>query len=141
MPLGLLYRAKTLVSLANEIMSKYKGIVPNEMKDLMSLPGVGDYTASAVLCFAYSQAVPVVDRNVIRVYKRLFSIQKPLNKINPTKKFLQSAAKLVPNDHSREYNFGLLDFAAMVCKHYSPDCNICPAFKICGFKEEMNDLR
>lgn len=136
MPLGLLYRANTLISLAKEIVEKYNGNVPNDLRGLLTLPGVGDYTAHAVFCFAYGQAVPVVDRNVIRVYKRLFSIPEPLNKINPTKEFFLSASKIVPCDHAIEYNWGLLDFAAIICKHYSPDCYICPAIKICRSPEK-----
>ncbi len=130
-PLGFLYRAKTLISIANDIMGRFGGVVPGDLKGLLSLSGVGEYTAHAVLCFAYGQAVPVVDRNVIRVYKRIFSIQKPLEKINPTKRFWTAAGQLVPAGAAREYNLGLLDFAALVCKHYSPACGTCPALLVC----------
>lgn len=131
-PLGLLYRASTLVSLGEEITLKYNGEVPKGLKELLTLKGVGEYTAHAVLCFAYKQPVPVVDRNVIRVYKRVFQIDRPLEKINPTKGFWLTAEKLVPRRGAREYNLGLLDFAALVCKHYSPLCTQCPAANICS---------
>jgi A/G-specific adenine glycosylase len=131
-PLGLLYRADLLIKLAETIVGTYSGIVPDKLESLITLPGVGDYTSHAVLCFAYNYPVPVVDRNVIRVYKRFFSIETPLAKLNPTKKFWGSANSIVPKRAARDFNLGLLDFAALVCKHYSPTCGTCVLSKKCG---------
>jgi len=73
-PLGFLYRAKKLKDFAKTVVNEYGGRVPHYKEELLALPGVGEYTSSAVLCFAYDEQIPIIDANVIRVYSRLFEI-------------------------------------------------------------------
>jgi A/G-specific adenine glycosylase len=79
--LGFLYRTKELRVLARELVDKYGGQVPANLKMLLALPGVGDYSARAVLSFAFDQDIPIVDTNVARFFYRLFGINGPLPSI------------------------------------------------------------
>lgn len=133
-PLGLSYRATELKALGEAIVVNYKGRIPRNLKSLLSLPGVGDYAARAVLSFAFSEDVPIVDTNVARFLFRFFGLPGALPS-NPArnKELLRLAAKLVPSGRSREYNFAILDLCAAVCTSTNPKCHICPVRPGCAF--------
>ena len=99
--------------------------LPADPKDLMKLPYVGVYTAHAVACFAYGQRFPVVDLSVLRTVSRIAGIQPPKD-IRRAAQVWDIAWELLPKRRFKEHNYGLLDFAAAVCKPRSPDCNECP---------------
>jgi A/G-specific adenine glycosylase len=131
-PLGLAYRAPRLKKIAKDIMSKHSGLVPRDQQELLELDGVGLYAASAIRCFAYNQDVAVVDSNVARIVRRVFSI--PVGK-DPHKKlslwnFLQL---LVPEGKTREFNWAMLDLGRTVCTARDPMCELCPLMQICDY--------
>jgi len=130
--LGLHYRAQELVVLAQQICEKYDGYIPRDFKSLISLFGVGDYIARAVLCFAFGQDVPVVDTNVARILYRLFELSGPMP-ANPARKrsLIELAGSLVPTGQSREFNLAMLDLGALVCKTSAPECALCPIASVC----------
>lgn len=132
--LGLHYRSQELITLAREIVLGYKGHVPNDLKALLAIHGVGDYTARAVLCFAFGQDVPIVDTNIARILYRLFELPGPFP-ANPARKrsLLELAGELLPKGQSREFNLAMLDLGALVCTHSAPECGICPLSSICAF--------
>lgn len=130
-PLGLIYRARTFKKLAQQLKSEHNSRLPKDLKELLSLPGVGNYTASAIMCFAYEQSIPIIDANVIRVYSRFFGIKVKLPSSAPNKAFSEIAEKVLPKKNARLYNYGLLDFAALVCTHYNPKCDMCPVSRKC----------
>jgi len=144
--LGLHYRAQELVALAREISEKHSGYVPQDFKSLLALPGVGDYIARAVLCFAFGQDVPIVDTNVARILYRLFGLPGPMP-TNPARKrdLIELTRSLLPTGRSREFNLAMLDLGALVCKPYTPECDLCPLSPVCEFDisttklEEKND--
>jgi len=129
--LGLLKKIDWLIETREFLQKNFNGIVPIEEKDLLKLPGVGRYTASAVRCFAYNQSVPLVDINVMRVISRFFGFvsQKGRKGIDEMYKFL---AGLVPNNCPKVFNYSLLDFGALICKK-EPLCANCPINSICKF--------
>lgn len=129
--LGFLYRAGRLKELAKVVCKQFGGNMPVGKGDLISLPGVGEYTASAVMCFAYGDQVPIIDANVVRVYSRYFGIERKSPSSPPTNRLKELAAKILPQGRAREYNYAVLDFAALHCKHYSPICSSCPVNKHC----------
>jgi A/G-specific adenine glycosylase len=131
-PLGFLYRAKELRSLAQELVDRHNGQVPANLADLLALTGVGDYAARAVLSFAFRQDVPIVDTNVARLLYRVFGINEPLPANPARKKFLINLAQeMLPPGKTREYNLAVLDLCALVCKPQNPQCNQCPVRKFC----------
>ncbi len=130
-PLGLIYRARLFKELAKYILKEFNGRFPSNKDALLSIPGVGEYTASAILCFAYEKQVPIIDANVIRVYSRYFGLNTKLPNSAPSKQMLEIATKALPKGKARDFNYALLDFAAIVCTHYNPKCATCPVRRKC----------
>jgi A/G-specific adenine glycosylase len=118
-PLGFIYRAKEF---------------PDNLKDLKSIPGVGDYIARAVLCFGFGQASPIVDTNVARFLYRVFGIYDPLP-TNPARnqRLITLANNLIPQKNIKEFNLAILDLCAKVCTPNNPNCLVCPIQKICEY--------
>ncbi|NLG71417.1 MAG: hypothetical protein GX495_05135 [Chloroflexi bacterium] len=133
-PLGLHYRAKELIDLAKAIDVLFSGNLPNVYEALMSLPGVGEYSARAVLSFAYNQNVAVVDSNVARILFRILGITAKLPENPARKKYLVDlATSLMPEGKSRVFNYAVLDFSALICKPRNPECRSCPINQYCFY--------
>lgn len=131
-PLGLFFRADQLVGLAREVVGQYSGRVPEDRRGLESLPGIGPYIAGAVLCFAFGQPEVIVDTNVLRVYRRVFGLGPHSTRVGPDRATIAVASAMLPQDHrASDFNLALLDFAALVCSHYSPRCGNCPVLDMC----------
>ena len=132
--LGLRYRAQELITLAQAICEEHDGCVPQNFKSLMALPGIGDYTSRAILCFAFNQDVPIVDTNVARILYRVFGLPGPMP-ANPARKrsLIELAGSLIPSGRARDFNLAMLDLGALVCKSSNPKCQICPLLTVCEF--------
>lgn len=135
--LGLDYRVKRISTVAQEIMKMFGGRIPDTLKELKQLygRGFGDYMAHAILCFAFGQDVPIVDKNVERILKRVFSLATRAD-AHRDPKLWTFAGSLVPPRRAREYNWSLLDFGALVCTPKDPKCPICPLLQLCDFGGE-----
>jgi DNA (cytosine-5)-methyltransferase 1 len=133
-PLGFKYRAKELKELAQVIVINHKGIIPNDLNSLLDLPGVGDYIARAVLCFAHGQRVPIVDTNVARLLYRLFGLNGKFPQ-NPARnrRLINLASNLVPEGNIKNHNLAVLDFCAIMCTSNNPKCEICPLLDLCYY--------
>jgi DNA (cytosine-5)-methyltransferase 1 len=133
-PLGLVYRAKELRNLAIYLMAKNSGEIPRSLQELRSLPGLGDYSARALLSFAFGMDVPIVDTNVARLLYRLFGISEPMPQ-NParSKRLLTLSGRLVPSGRAREFNLACLDLCSLVCKAREPKCSKCPLVDVCHY--------
>lgn len=134
-PIGLVYRAVRAKKTAVHIVEKYAGEVPKTLDELLTLYGVGRYTANALLCFAYGEAVPLIDASTSRVLMRVFDFKVAKRRAREDEKFWDFAASLVPQKSAREYNFALLDFASRVCTARGPNCSQCPLRSICSFNQ------
>ncbi|MBW7881659.1 MAG: hypothetical protein H3C34_03310 [Caldilineaceae bacterium] len=133
-PLGLAYRASEIKQMAAEIVESYGGEVPPSLEELLSLTGVGDYCARAVLSLAYSQDVPIVDTNVARFLHRLCGIEKSLPANPARKKYLRClATQLLPENTARDFNLAVLDLCASVCTSQNPQCRTCPLRGFCSY--------
>jgi A/G-specific adenine glycosylase len=131
--LGITDRARRLKATAKTILRFHGGKVPSDRKQLLNLLGVGDYIANAVLCFAFHKDVPLLDSNMIRVIKRVFSVESSKKRARTDKELWQFAGSLVPRRKAVDYNRGVLDFAATVCIARNPNCHICPIREICDY--------
>lgn len=130
-PLGLYRnRAKSLIRLAKGLLEMSE--IPSTREDLMKLPGIGPYIANAFLVTAYNKRLPVVDTNVRRVCKRVFSVK---SKRDPRrdKKIWEFVELLVPAKNCREFMWALLDFSAVVCRKRNPKHDECPIAEICDY--------
>jgi A/G-specific adenine glycosylase len=131
-PLGLLYRAGTLREASKVIVKEFGGGVPSGRIELLSLPGVGPYIAAAVQSIAFDLHAPVVDANVSRIMARFFgSSENQTNKGLSQTEAWELAEYLAPKGSTRDFNLGLIDFGALVCKHYNPRCDDCRLHKKC----------
>ena len=133
-PLGLAYRAAELIGLAEGLVSLHDGVVPDNLSALMALTGVGDYSARAVLSFAFGYDVAVVDTNVARIFYRVFGIPGRMPS-NPARKrsLIDLATALLPVGQARQFNLALLDLGALVCTPRAPDCESCPVLQYCAY--------
>jgi len=130
--LGLIKRAKYLKKLARVLQSQFNGSIPQTHGELLSLPMVGRYTANAVRCFAFSEDEEIVDSNVIRIIGRYYGLHES-SRSKMMEKVRNETSKLVPPGKSREFNWALLDLAALVCLPHQPKCKICPLRSHCAF--------
>src|SRR4030042_1426979 len=109
-PLGLKYRARRLKSVAKVIVEKFGGKIPKVDDKLLELPGVGQYIASAVECFAFNKPKAVLDTNVIRIFNRVFGIKSEKSRSRDDPRLWSFAQTLVPANNAKEYNWGLIDY-------------------------------
>ncbi|RYH04014.1 A/G-specific adenine glycosylase [Salipiger sp. IMCC34102] len=122
--LGYYARARNLLKCARTVVSDHGGRFPSDRETLLSLPGIGPYTASAVAAIAFDRAETVLDGNVERVMSRLYEIFTPL----PAGKVpMMAAAKaLTPTERPGDYAQAVMDLGATICTPKSPACGICP---------------
>ncbi len=132
--LGYPRRAKNLHACAQEIVSRHGGDVPQDLESLLSLPGIGDYTARAISCFAFGHPVPVVDTNVKRVVARAVDGDAGAGRWS-VKSGLEKVHRVVePEVSAEDYCLtqrALMELGALVCTARSPRCAICPLAASC----------
>jgi A/G-specific adenine glycosylase len=131
-PLGLITRADRLVAAAKILIEQHRGIVPNGINALRVLPGMGEYSARAVLCLAYGTPTPMIDESSGRLLRRVLGLTFRGPAYSDTS-LLQIASKLLPRKSSRDFNLGLLDIAAEFCHSQKPKCRSCPLLQLCAF--------
>src|SRR6187200_768093 len=136
--LGYYSRCKNLIETARFISKKLNGKFPNTFEDILSLKGIGNYTASAIASFAYNLPYAVVDGNVFRVLSRIFGIKKPIDSTEGKKLFSQLAFELLDKKQPGIYNQALMDFGAVICKPQNPLCHNCVLKDYCfAFKNDL----
>ena len=129
--LGYYNRCKNLITTARHISENLNGVFPKEYAEIISLRGIGEYTASAIASFAYTLPFAVVDGNVFRVLSRVFGIKKAIDSSEGKKYFKEFASALLNKKRSAEYNQAIMDFGAVVCKPVNPVCTSCVFKKHC----------
>jgi A/G-specific adenine glycosylase len=123
--LGYYSRARNMHETAIFIVQNFNGVFPDKYADIKALKGIGEYTASAIVSFAYNAAYPVVDGNVFRVISRLFGINTPIDSNEGKKEILEIANKLICKKNPGVYNQAIMEFGALQCKPQKPDCPNC----------------
>ena len=138
--LGYYSRVKNLKKSARMIMNKYNGRLPNSFEELKKLPGVGDYTASAISAIAFNQQIIPLDGNIERLLKRILNLKKDeeLRKENLHKK-----KKIFgKTSRSSDYVQALMELGALLCKPKNPYCEKCPITKSClSFKRKDFEIK
>ena len=122
--LGYYARARNLHKCAGVVAQDHGGRFPQEEGDLLSLPGVGPYTAAAIAAIAFDRRAVVVDGNVERVMARLHALETPLPAAKP--ELIKLAEALTPDARPGDYAQGVMDLGATICTPKSPACGICP---------------
>ncbi len=129
--LGYYRRAKHLHMTAQNIMENYHGIFPTDYNDIISLKGIGPYTAGAICSIAFHQPTPAIDGNVLRIISRQFLIKENIMTTQTQKKIYQHVSKLLQGCDASAFNQGLMDLGATICRPLHPKCHICPIRESC----------
>jgi len=129
--LGYYSRARNLHAAAKMVIDQYGGKFPDNYKKLLTLKGVGDYTASAISSICFNEPQAVVDGNVYRVLARYFGIDTPINSTEGIKYFKAMAQKVMNTKEIRDYNQGIMEFGAIQCSPKKPMCLLCPLNESC----------
>jgi len=126
--LGLQWRAANIINFGREVVERFAGHVPATDAELRSLPGVGQYVSAAVRCFAFGEAVAVIDTNTVRVIGRVFGLRTE-GEARRRREIRMAADKCVDPEEPRLYNLALIDFASGVCTSRAPRHEECPFSK------------
>jgi A/G-specific adenine glycosylase len=136
--LGYYRRARNLHSTAKEIVGSHDGNFPECYNEVVSLPGIGRYTASAVLSFAFNKPLPIVEANSARVLARLLAIEEDITKPKIKKSLWEAAEELLDRAQPRLFNYAIMELGSLICTPVSPGCDLCPVRKFC--KAAKNDM-
>jgi A/G-specific adenine glycosylase len=139
--LGYYNRCRNLLAAARTISDQYQGRFPDTYEDIISLKGVGEYTAAAIASFAYNLPHAVLDGNVYRVLARYFGIDSPTDTPSAKKMFQQLADQLLDQAQPAAFNQAIMDFGSSVCKPRLPLCTTCPLQRKCvAYQKDMVEL-
>jgi A/G-specific adenine glycosylase len=131
-PLGYNVRPLRLHQIACETLARYGGRLPDTPDGLRGLPGIGRYTAGAILSFAYGRDTAVLDTNVRRVLTRVLIGPRRARRLRGERVFWDLAATLVPRGRGYDFNQALMDFGATWCTARTPRCGGCPMRRFCA---------
>ncbi len=139
--LGYYSRVRNLHKAAKTIIADH-GQLPTDYKNLLDLPGIGPYTAGAIMSIAYNQDYPVVDANIERLFSRLYDIASPIKSKENKALIWQKAKELLPSGKSRLFNQAMMELGALVCLPKKPHCLTCPLSLHClAYKHDSVDER
>lgn len=130
--LGYYRRATQMHEAAKRIEQEHGGRFPERWDEVRQLPGIGRYTASAILSFAWDQPYSILEANTQRLYARCIAWEEPLAKAGSQKVLWQFADRLVVAQGMGQINHALMDLGAMVCTPRNPDCRGCPIARWCS---------
>ena len=129
--LGYYKRARNLLASSKLLVKNYNSKLPNTIDEVKKLPGVGEYTANALLGLIYNQPKIAIDGNVKRVFARL--INKKKERINFEKLILLNKKKLFSTNRNADFVEALMEFGALICKPKDPKCSVCCLNKSCKY--------
>ncbi|MDH4321685.1 MAG: A/G-specific adenine glycosylase [Desulfobulbaceae bacterium] len=127
--LGYYSRARNILKAAQMLRAEHGGKLPADHAALRKLPGIGPYTAGAIMSLAFNEPYPVVDANVERLFARLYDIAAPIKECREL--LWQKARDLLPEGEARRFNQALMELGALVCKPKNPSCGLCPVSEHC----------
>ncbi|MCD7938533.1 MAG: A/G-specific adenine glycosylase [Tannerellaceae bacterium] len=129
--LGYYSRARNMHTTAKMIVEKFGGRFPETYKEILSLKGIGEYTAAAIASFVWDQPYPVVDGNVYRVLARLYGVETPIDTGKGKKEFASLAEMVLNPQKAGLHNQAVMEFGALQCIPQNPRCPACPFLDRC----------
>jgi A/G-specific adenine glycosylase len=129
--LGYYSRARNLHRASQIVLTRFHGKIPETLKDLLGLPGIGRSTAGSILSFAFHKDAPILDGNAKRVLSRLFAVSSNPVKSKTEGLLWQISESLIPKGFSNPFNQALMDLGSMLCTPKDPQCPRCPLHRFC----------
>lgn len=129
--LGYYSRARNMHAAARHVVESFNGVFPNNYQDLLSLKGVGPYTAAAISSITCNEAVAVVDGNVERVLSRLFEVKVPVNETIGKKEIVKIAESVLDRENAGDHNQAMMEIGALICTPKNLKCTECPLQNNC----------
>lgn len=144
--LGYYSRARNLQKAAQQIVAKHSGQFPTRKEDVLDLPGIGNYTAAAILSIAFGEKHAVLDGNVARVLARLGAMRGDLREPRRWQQLQQTAGALLDVNSPGDWNQAMMELGATLCTPKSPQCLLCPVAQFCdarklGIAEDLPEKR
>ena len=124
--LGYYSRVRNLQAGVREVVERFGGKVPADLQSIRALPGIGEYTAGAILSMAYGKAEPAIDGNVLRVMSRFLMIEEPVDQGKTKQEMAKTVCEFLPADRPGDFNQALMELGALICIPKSPRCDNCP---------------
>ena len=134
--LGYYSRARSLQKAAQQIVTKHNGLFPSDPVEALALPGIGAYTAAAILSIAYQKKHAVLDGNVARVIARLNAVSGDLRANETWQKLQQTAGHLLQERSPGDWNQAMMELGATLCTPRSPQCLLCPINEFCEARKQ-----
>jgi len=140
--LGYYSRAKNLKKCAQTVRSLGWKELPKEENEIKKLPGIGPYTAGAILSIAYDQCTPAIDGNVIRILSRIYEDDRDFLKKSVKEEYEEKLKGFMKEEFARDFTESFIELGALVClPNGAPKCEICPFVSICKSKKHQTMLR
>jgi A/G-specific adenine glycosylase len=133
--LGYYRRARQLHAAANKIVSEHDGVFPDDYEAVRALPGIGRYTAGAILSIGLDQKLPILETNTIRVLSRLSGYRKEVQSTAGREYLWSVAEKVLPNSQCGFFNQALMELGSEICTPKAPACNRCPVAQLCQARQ------
>ena len=131
--LGYYNRVRNMQEAAKTVTQTYNGKIPEDFQAILSLKGIGSYTAGAIASIAYGIPVPAVDGNVLRVITRITEDSSDIMKLSAKKKIEQALMEIIPVSCPGDFNQALMELGAVICvPNGQPKCTQCPVARFCG---------
>ena len=137
--LGYYRRARNLLVCSKKLITEYRGKLPKTLDEIKKLPGIGDYTGSALLGLVYNQPRVAIDGNVKRVFAR--NLNQKENKINFNKLVSLNKKVLFNTQRNADFVEALMEFGALVCKPKDPKCGVCCLNKTCKYFKSSEKIK
>lgn len=139
--LGYYSRARNLHKGAQYVVEHFYAQVPRTPAAIREIPGIGPYSAGAILSIAYGVPEPAIDGNVIRVFSRLFALKTTFDKAQPKRDLEALVRQHIPADAAGDFNQALMELGALICRPKNPDCEGCPVAAFCQARTEGDPTR
>ena len=123
--LGYYSRARNLHKASKVVVDNFDGKFPTNYNELIKLPGIGDYSASAISSFSSNEIRPVLDGNVYRLISRIFQVESVINSSEAVKVFKGILEKLISKENPGDFNQAIMDYGSLICKPKNPNCLKC----------------
>ena len=129
--LGYYRRGRQLHAAAKQVQTELGGVLPTSRKELQRLPGIGRYTAAAILSFAFDQTEPILEANTIRLLARLAALRSEVSSSKSQETLWSLSERLIPRKHVGQFNQALMELGSLICTPKSPRCEDCPVADLC----------